>query len=67
MMKLSEMTVLETQIVQRDWDKRWEKIVKIVDHENTYTYFNESGVSVSLIPERWVVTEVYDFIMELEE
>ena len=66
-MKLSEMTVLETQIVQRDWDKRWEKIVKIVDHENTYTYFNESGVSVSLIPERWVVTEVYDFIMELEE
>lgn len=64
-MKLSEMTVLETQIVQRDWDKRWEKIVKIVDHENTYTYFNESGVSVSLIPERWVTVAVYDFLMEI--
>ena len=59
------LEVLETQIVQRDWDKRWEKIVKIVDHENAYTYRNENGVSVSLIPERWFVTEVYDFIMEI--
>jgi len=62
-----EMNILETQIVQREYDGRWERIVKIMDKENSYTYTNESGISVTLIPEKWIVTEVYDFIMELEE
>jgi len=61
------MNILETQIVQREYDGRWERIVKIMDKENSYTYTNESGISVTLIPEKWIVTEVYDFIMELEE
>lgn len=65
MLKLSDMTVLETQIVQREWDKRWEKVVKIMDNENAYTYRNENGISVTLIPEKWLVLEVYDFIMEI--
>lgn len=67
MQKLSDMTILETQIVQRDWDKRWEKIVKIMDTENAYTYRNENGVSVSLIPERWITVAVYDLLMEIIE
>jgi hypothetical protein len=66
-MKGMEMNILETQIVQREYDGRWERIVKIMDKENSYTYTNESGISVTLIPEKWIVTEVYDFIMELEE
>lgn len=65
MQKLSDMTILETQIVQRDWDKRWEKIVKIMDNENAYTYRNENGVSVSLIPEKWVTVAVFDYLMEI--
>jgi hypothetical protein len=64
MLKLSDMTVLETQIVQREWDKRWEKVVKIMDNENAYTY-NENGVSVTLIPEKWVTVAVYDYLMEI--
>lgn len=65
MLKLSDMTVLETQIVQREWDKRWEKVVKIMDNENAYTYRNENGVSVTLIPEKWVTVAVYDYLMEI--
>lgn len=65
MQKLSDMTVLETQIVQREWDKRWEKVVKIMDNENAYTYRNENGVSVTLIPEKWITVAVYDYLMEI--
>ena len=64
MQNLSDMTVLETQIVQREWDKRWEKVVKMMDKENAYTYQNESGAKVTLIPEKWVTVAVYPFIMD---
>lgn len=56
--------ILETQLVQRAFDGRWEKIVKIMDRENAYTYQNESGSKVTLIPEKWMTVGVYDFIME---
>lgn len=61
-MQLSD--VLETQLIQRAFDGRWEKIVKIMDKENAYTYQNESGSKVTLIPEKWMTVGVYDFIME---
>lgn len=63
---MDNMEILETQIVQRSFDGRWEKIVRIVDRENAYTYKNETGTSVTLIPERWITVQVYDFIMEIE-
>lgn len=63
-MNLKQNAILETQIVQRDYDKRWERLVKIVDHENAYTYNSETGASVTLIPEKWIVTHVFDFVME---
>lgn len=56
--------ILETQLIQRAYDGRWEKVVKVMDHENAYTYQNESGNGVTLIPERWLTVQVYDFIME---
>jgi hypothetical protein len=55
--------ILETQFVQRAYDGYWEKIVKVMDHENAYTYRNETGTSVTLIPERWLTVQVYPFIM----
>lgn len=63
-MSYKNLNVLETQIVQRAYDNKWEKIVKVMDFENKYTYSNEAGVKVTLIPEKWIVTEVFDFIME---
>lgn len=61
---LANSDILETQLVQRDYDKRWERIVKIMDKENSYTYNNEFGTPVTLIPEKWITTHVYDWIME---
>jgi hypothetical protein len=55
--------ILETQFIQRAYDGYWEKIVKVMDHENAYTYRNETGTSVTLIPERWLTVQVYPFIM----
>jgi hypothetical protein len=60
------MEILETQFVQRSFDGRWEKIVRIMDKENAYTYKNETGTSVTLIPEKWVTIAVYDFMMEIQ-
>lgn len=63
-MYINPKSVLESQIVQRDFDKRWERIVKVMDHENAYTFSNENGVPVTLTPTKWLTVEVYDFIME---
>jgi hypothetical protein len=67
MQKLADLHILETQIIQRDWDKRWERVAKIMDYDNSYTYVNESGVRTTLIPEKWIVTHVFDALMEVTE
>lgn len=58
------MEILETLLVQRKFDGYWEKIAKIIDHENAYTYKNELGNTVTLTPIKWVTIQVYPFIME---
>ena len=58
------MKILKTELVQREFDKRWEKIGLVQDHENSYTYMNEFGVRTTSIPEKWITLQVYDFIME---
>lgn len=58
------MTILETQLVQRAYDGKWEKIARIPDYENSYTYVNESGVKTTSVPDKWITVKVYDFIME---
>jgi len=61
------LVILETEIVQREWDKRWEQIAKIMDYENSYTYLNEYGIKMTLIPEKWITIAVYDYLMEIVE
>lgn len=56
--------ILEEQFVQREYDGCWERIVKVIDHENAYTYQNESGVRVTHTPTKWLTVGVYPFIME---
>lgn len=60
------MNIIETQFKQRAFDGKWERIVKIMDYDNKYTYATESGQRVSLVPTRWVTVGVYDYLMELE-
>jgi hypothetical protein len=61
------LNVLETQFKQREFDGKWERIAKIMDYENKYTYSTESGQKVSLIPEKWVTVAVYDYMLELQD
>ena len=58
--------ILETQFVQRAYDGYWEKIVKVMDHENAYTFKNESGILTTLTPEKWLTVAVYPFMMVFE-
>ena len=39
----SEMQVLETSFKQRAFDGKWERIVKIMDLDNSYSFVNENG------------------------
>ncbi len=60
------MNILETQFRQREYDGKWEKLAKVLDTENTYSYNVDSGNKVRLIPEKWVTVGVYDLLVELE-
>jgi hypothetical protein len=64
---VSGLNVLETQFNQRAYDGKWERIAKVVDYDNQYTYSTESGSRVTLIPEKWVTIGVYDYQMELQD
>lgn len=60
------MTILEEQFRQRAFDGKWERIARIIDHANKYTFTNEAGNEVSYIPEKWITVGVYDYLMDLE-
>lgn len=59
------MQSLETQLVQRAYDGKWEKVVQTFDHENKYYYTDEDGKKAVLIPTKWVTVAVYDALMEI--
>lgn len=58
---------MEVQFKQRAFDGKWEKIGRILDHENAYTFTNENGNKTTLIPEKWVTLAVYDYELFFEE
>ena len=60
-----DMVVLAEDFKQRAFDGKWERIVKILDTDNTYSYTSETGGRVTLIPEKWVTVGVYDYLMEV--
>lgn len=59
------MIVLETQYKQRAFDGKWERVVKTLDYENSYSFTNEVGNKVTYIPEKWICTKVFDLMGEL--
>jgi hypothetical protein len=61
------LAILETQFKQRAFDGKWERLGKIVDFENKYTYQTEVGSKVTLIPERWITLGVYDYLLSFED
>jgi len=63
--QMNPKDILETLYVQRSYDGRWEKLVKILDYENEYRFVNEAGNATTLIPEKWMTVAVYDWMGEL--
>ena len=59
------MQVLETSFKQRAFDGKWERIVKIMDLDNSYTFIGENGSRMTHIPTMWVTVGVYDLLMEI--
>jgi hypothetical protein len=66
-MNTTHNNTFETEFRQRAFDGRWERLVKVMDYENKYSYTTEGGYKVTFIPERWETAGVYDFIADLEE
>ena len=61
------MQVLETAFKQRAFDGKWERIVKIMDLDNSYSFVGENGSRMTHIPEKWVTVGVYDYLMEITD
>jgi hypothetical protein len=61
------MKVLETQFKQREYDGKWERIVKVPDYENAYVYSTEGGNMIKILPEKWITVGVYDLLGDWAE
>ena len=62
-----KVDVLAEEFKQRAFDGKWERIVKIMDLDNSYSFVNENGNRTTLIPEKWVTVGVYDYMMEIAD
>lgn len=62
-----KVDVLAEEFKQRAFDGKWERIVKIMDLDNTYTFIGENGSRMSHIPTKWVTVGVYDYLMEIAD
>lgn len=58
------MDILETQLVQRAHDGYWERIVRVLDLDNQYSYKGQDGIHLTSVPSKWLTVAVYPFIME---
>lgn len=61
------MKVYETEFKQRAYDGKWERIGKIEDEDNAYTFINEFGSRAAHVPFKWVTLGVYDYLLTIED
>ena len=61
---MSNDDIIETEFKQRTYDGKWERLDRVFDHDNAYTFTTESGQVTTLTPEKWICTGVYDFLGE---
>ena len=62
---MDNLTILEEEFKQRAYDGKWQRWIKVPDLENTYSFVNENRNRTTLIPTMWLVTDVYDYLMEI--
>lgn len=52
------MRFLELDKKQRELDGMWETIARVKDSDNAYTYINDAGTKVTLVPDKWITIRV---------
>lgn len=60
------MRILETVLQPRAFDGKIEKLIRVKDHENSYTYKTDTGYEVTYVPEKWICSGVYDMEMIID-
>lgn len=63
----SKMQILEEDFKQRAFDGKWERLGKIMDGDNAYSFVNENGNRMTHIPTKWITLGVYDYLMEIAD
>lgn len=58
--------IIESVMQQRAYDGKWQKLSKIKDYDNSYTYTTDTGYKVTYVPEKWITTGIYDMEAALE-
>lgn len=61
------MKAIRYDYKQRAYDGRWMELACVKDTENSYQHKTESGSVVTLTPNMWIVTGVYDYLMQIED
>lgn len=61
------MKIYEEEFKQRAYDGKWERIGKIADEDNAYTFINEYGSRTTTVPFKWITLGVYDYLMEISD
>jgi hypothetical protein len=58
--------VIEYDFRQRGFDGKWERLAKVKDYTNSYTYKSETGQMITHTPEKWLTVGVYDLLGEID-
>ncbi len=61
------MNILETQYKQREYDGKWISLGRVKDPKNSYVYFTDSKQRITLVPDEWIITGVYDYEITIKE
>lgn len=55
------LKVIKTEYKQRKYDMKWQKLIKIADLENRYSYKDASGNINNITPTKWICAGVFDY------
>lgn len=58
---------METIYKQRAYDGKWMALTRVKKPEDAYVYFTETKQKITLVPDQWIITGVYDYEIELEK
>ena len=60
------MKILQYHYKQREFDGKWMVMAKVPDLENSYRYKSETNQMITLVPTKWIIVKVYDYMLKIE-